>query len=325
MLEQWPKVTICALSFNTGTYTELAIRSALATNYPNLEIICIDDGSSDSSSELLSSLSEELGFSFYKNATNLGIPETCNIGLKISTGEYFVLIGDDLMLPNRIHGDVKVLELNPSMGFVSSVARVIDSTGETLEGSTDWAGRLSDGPLKENPRGVWLSGSKIFTPTATYRTSMLRKLGGWDNHFDVEDKPMFIKFASEGVSGWARNEVTTLYRRHDSNYSAKFRIRMFSQELDLLKKFSISISTWQVALKFIVEAHYWMLFLRATPEQMSSALTLAGLQSWAWTVRSHVLKVAFFLMSFARRRRYVTRHSRFYFSKTERDLVEGVL
>jgi len=309
-----PKVTVCALSYNTGEYTELAIRSALASNYPNLEIICIDDGSTDSSPELLDDLARELGFKFYRNKKNTGIPESCNLGLDLAEGKYFILIGDDIMLPNRIDGDVEILEANPSIGFVCGRARLIGHDGQALKGYEEWSSRGPEGLFQENPEGVWSRGSKIFTPTASYRTATLRSLGGWDTQFDTEDKPMFIKFASERISGWGRNEITTLYRKHEKNYSKRFRPGALRDEVELLERFGIKVPRWAVILRLLSRAHFWMLFLNFSGQEARLALEIAGKGKLAWTTSSKGFK-AIYLASTClfRPNRAVTRHTARYF------------
>jgi glycosyltransferase involved in cell wall biosynthesis len=312
-----PKVTICALSYNTGDFTDLAIRSALDAKYPNLEIICIDDGSTDSSSEKLLALSQELGFDFYENAENKGIPSSCNRGLSLATGEYFILIGDDLMLPNRIQGDVDLLIDNPSVSFVCGAAKIIGQDGLVLEKYSNWVSVSPEGAFQESPEQVWLNGSRIFTPTATYRTHILRGLGGWDGDYDVEDRSMFIRFAKEGISGWSRSDVTTLYRRHEGNFSAKFKVNMFEQELRLIKEFALKIAPWKVSAKFLIEAHYWMLFLGASSSQVAEALSLAGKGKMSWTTRSRLFKVAYLLLTFVKKSRYVERNVRNYLRSSD--------
>jgi len=307
-----PLVTVCALSYNTGGFTELAIRSAANSNYKNLEIICIDDGSTDSSASTLSHLAKELGFDFYVNIENKGIPASCNLGLSLATGEYFILIGDDIMLPNRIQGDVDMLNQNLEASFVCGSATIIGTDGLPMEKSSSWVSDVFEGPFTESPEEVWLHGSRIFTPTVTYRTQALRNLGGWDESYDVEDRSMFIRFAKERVSGWSRGEVTTLYRRHGGNYSAKFDIRMFQKELRLIEGFTLDIPAWRISAKFLIAAHYWMLFLGARPSQVAEALSLAGKRNLSWTTRSNLFKVAYLALTFVRKSRYVERNVRKY-------------
>ena len=169
-----------------------------------------------------------------------------------------------------------------------------------------------EGAFQEAPELVWLNGSRIFTPTATYRTQTLRGVGGWDADYDVEDRSMFIRFAKERISGWSRSDVTTLYRRHEGNYSAKFKVNIFEQELRLIEDFSLKIAPWKVSAKFLIEAHYWLLFLGASSSQVAQALSLAGKSSLSWTTRSRLFKVAYLALTFVRKGRYVERNVRNY-------------
>lgn len=307
-----PKVSLCVLSYNTGIYAELAIRSALACDYPNLEIICIDDCSIDDSAKLLRALSEVIPFTFVENAQNLGIPAACNLGLSLATGKYFIVLGDDILLPNRILGDIKILEDHSAIGLVCGMATVIGPDGMKIEEYSEWSNKQPEGLFQESPEVIWLRGSRIFTPTVTYRAQTLRHLGGWDTRYDFEDKPMFIRLAQDGIRGWHRAEVTTLYRRHEKNYSARLRVGMLRQELDLITNFDLSIPSWKVKAKLLVEIHYWMLFMNATAREAHQALILADLASWTWTLRSRVIKSAFLGLSFLRPSRIVTRDSRRY-------------
>jgi len=308
----WPKVSVCALSYNTGEFTELAIRSALNSDYQNLEIICIDDGSTDSSAKRLSILAKDLGFDFYANIENKGIPASCNLGLSLATGEYFILIGDDIMMPNRIQGDVDILSQNTDASFVCGSATIIGADGLPMEEFSSWVSGVFEGPFTESPEEVWLNGSRIFTPTVTYRTEALRDLGGWDESYDVEDRAMFIRFAKESISGWSRDEVTTLYRRHGGNYSAKFDIQMFQKEVRLIEQFNLEVPAWRISAKFLISAHYWMLFSGARPSQVADALSLAGKRNLSWTTRSILFKVAYLALTFVRKSRYVTRNVQEY-------------
>jgi hypothetical protein len=128
---------------------------------------------------------------------------------------------------------------------------------------------------------------------------------------------MFIRFAKEGISGWSRSDVTTLYRRHGRNYSAKFKTNMFEQELRLIEDFALKIAPWKVSAKFLIEAHYWMLFLRASSSQVAEALSLAGKDGLSWTTRSRLFKVAYLALTFVRKSRYVERNVLNYFRSSD--------
>jgi len=118
-------------------------------------------------------------------------------------------------MPSRIRKDEEILEENPEIGLVCSRAKIIGSDGLDLETDSDWSDNRAEGLFQESPEAVWLRGSRVFTPTVTYRTQTLRDSGGWDSRYDFEDRPMFIRLAQDGFKGWHRAEVTTVYRRHE--------------------------------------------------------------------------------------------------------------
>lgn len=308
----YPKVTLCVLSYNTGKYAELAIRSAISCGYPNLEIVCVDDCSTDDSADILTKLSKSIPFRFFRNENNLGIPGACNRGLSFSTGEYFIVLGDDLLLPNRIWGDVEILERHPDVGLVCGMAKAIGPDGLELEKYAKWQNSQKEGLFQEAPESVWLRGSRIFTPTVTYRTRVLRDAGGWETFFDFEDRPMFMRLAQDGIKGWHRSEVTTLYRRHGKNFSGSFRVGMLKQELELKRRFGLSIPSWKVTSKLLIEVHYWMLFLKTSSSEARESLSLADLSRWNWTLESRALKLTFLCLTFLRPNRLATRGIRQY-------------
>lgn len=308
-----PKVTLIALSYNTGKYVIDAIQSALDQGYPNLEVICIDDGSIDDSPKLLSAFSQAHGFFFMQNETNLGISKTLNKGLQNSTGDYILVIGDDVLLPSRISKDVQILARVPQIDFVCSKAKIIDSDGNLLGSLGQFPERMKEGIFTEVAESVWLRGSRVFTPTVTYRAKALRDKGGWDEDFEVEDKPMFLSFARSSQSGWFRNEITTYYRRHQNNFSSKIRNRYFSEELLLVEKFRLQISNLKINFKFLMDAHYFYLFLGADPRVLATSLVEVNRIFLAKTLKSVAMKVILYMLFSIKRNRYVKAKPRHYF------------
>jgi len=313
--DNFPLVTVCALSFNTGSYALEAIRSVLNTGYPNLEVICIDDGSTDGSAQLLENFASQLNFKLLLNLDNKGIATCCNLGLGMATGKYFLIIGDDLVLESRIIEDVKTLEEYPEAALVCSRVRIIDGEGRLIEKFANWTNGGREGPFVETPESIWLSGSRIFTPTATYRTEVLRELGGWDPEYIIEDKPIFMLFASKGIVGVFRGQISTYYRRHSQNFSAVFNPDNLRADVKLLGSYSLDIPNWRISLKFMMDVHFWYLFMKVDPKLLEAALEDIGLKKYCWTLRSRLLKILIYFVAASRPRGYFEVHPRFYLSK----------
>lgn len=317
MTNSAPRVSVCLLSFNSGGRATFALQSVLETDYPNVEIICVDDHSTDGSYKELKTFAELNGAEFIRNEKNLGIAASCNVALGRATGKYILVLGDDLIMPNRISGDVRILESRPELTFVSSKLLEIDWVGEPIVPDRRKGQRKRDrgeeGLVAEDVRWVWIRGSRILTPTVTFRLSALRSLGGWDESYQIEDRPLYLKLASEGHSGWFRDEVTTKYRIHPGNYSRRFRQDFVRSELRLLRENRVSLPTWLIHLKILLELHHWMLSHRLEQVTASASLRSAGIGHLDWLLSSRLIKSLFVVLSYLFASSGLNREVRNYF------------
>ena len=95
----WPKISIVTPSYNQGQFIEQTIRSVLLQNYPNLEYVICDGGSSDGTVQILEKYSPWL--SFCQSKKDRGFGHAINLGFSICNGDYFGWINsDDFYLPN---------------------------------------------------------------------------------------------------------------------------------------------------------------------------------------------------------------------------------
>ena len=95
------KISVIIPVYNTGNYVEATVRSIMGQTYDNLEIICVNDGSTDGSLEILNRLKEEDGRIVVIDKDNSGQGETRNVGLAAATSEWISFIdSDDLLAPD---------------------------------------------------------------------------------------------------------------------------------------------------------------------------------------------------------------------------------
>jgi len=94
------KVSIVIPSYNTGKYVQESIESALNQTYQNIEVIVVDDGSTDNSLEIIKKYSERIKIIIKKNG---GTASALNVGIKEMSGDWFkFLSADDVLYPNAI-------------------------------------------------------------------------------------------------------------------------------------------------------------------------------------------------------------------------------
>lgn len=288
------QLTVIALCFNSGEFMERTISSIRSSSLDNVRIICIDDGSSDDSVAILQRLSEKLDFQLIVNESNMGIAATCNVGLRQVRTRYLAIIGDDEVDPQRFEGDVALLDRDKSLSWVSSQVRLIDrKSAEIPNGSRAFGQKV--GLVSESPARTWFFGPRAVIPTVTYRSSALRAVGGWNESFSIEDKPLFMKFAIANMKGFIQPHVTTSYRRHDGNFSAVFREDIFLEELRMLELLPSPLPRAAIALKVLIDSYYWMFAVGTPLSSIQRALDKAGLRLEAHILRSRLLLSVFWL------------------------------
>lgn len=121
-------VSILLPVYNAEAYIMASVNSLLAQSWTNLQIIVVDDGSTDNTAKLLQGISDPRVLLLRQQ--NAGVASALNKALEHATGKYIARQdADDISLPNRFEKLVNYLESNPATGLVGSAARIIDKDG----------------------------------------------------------------------------------------------------------------------------------------------------------------------------------------------------
>ena len=124
-----PKVSIVIPVYNGMPYVQGAVESALAQNYPNVEVVVIDNFSSDGTTEWLKSLSNDNLRVVFRDSTQ---PSAANWtqAVNAGSGEFLKLLcADDLLDQDIVEDQVRLFEKYPSAVIAASKRRIIDSHG----------------------------------------------------------------------------------------------------------------------------------------------------------------------------------------------------
>lgn len=132
-----PLVTMRVLAYNQEKYIAEAVKSVLAQDYPNLEIILSDDCSTDRTYEIIQHLAEDYTgphkIILNRNEHNLGIREHSNKLDAMSNGEFVTgNAGDDISLPNRVSKCVEIMLKHPEVMSLSTEVDYIDGEGKEI-------------------------------------------------------------------------------------------------------------------------------------------------------------------------------------------------
>ncbi|AIZ35335.1 glycosyltransferase [Pseudomonas sp. K1(2024)] len=215
MTQFQPQVTVIIASYNHGPYIEESILSVLGQTYPNIELLVVDDGSTDDSVERIQRLQDKHGFDF-RVQQNMGLTHTLNAAVARAKGELIVPFGsDDIMLPERIAIQAEYMADKPEVGICAGNIELIDAQGELFPETRqrrDIAFRRMDFEdmfLERKPYPP--------APTLMIRREALEKVGGFDPQIRLEDLLIELKITHAGYFIDGLNVLMARYRKHASN------------------------------------------------------------------------------------------------------------
>lgn len=206
-----PLVTIAVASYNHEAYIEICLLSLLKQSYKNIELIVIDDGSSDNSCEIIENLQQHYDFQFYQQS-NIGFNNTLNRAIKMAKGKYFCYLGsDDIALSDKTAKQVDLMESRPDIAVCGGNALNIDPDGQILA-------KQKINPYQElNFDDVFVNKKGFAASTSMIRMEVLYKEGGYDPTIQLEDIYMWLKLTSRGYRLAVLNDLLVYYRKHSSN------------------------------------------------------------------------------------------------------------
>lgn len=195
-----PWVSVICTCYNHADYVLESLRSVVDQTYPNIELIVIDNASTDASAQVITAFCRQFPSTrFMQNPVNRGLCRAFNQGLAVAIGDYVIdLAADDVLMPQRVTRQVEqFLSLPAYYGVVFSNATYIDAQGEFLRHHHPVRpdGRTTERvPTGDVFRDV-LTRYFINTPTMMMRRDMLTALGGYDETLAYEDFDLWVRSA----------------------------------------------------------------------------------------------------------------------------------
>jgi alpha-1,3-rhamnosyltransferase len=226
-----PLVSVVIPCYNHDRYVQLCIESVIDQDYENIELIIIDDGSSDQSPnkirELVAKCERRFERFHFRERQNKGLCATLNEALEWCEGDYYTAIAsDDLMYKNKI--SLQLEELNNSPNFqkycaVFSGFEIVDNKG-TVKSTTTYKKKITLNFRNYYGRR-WLCAS-----TALIKMSAIKNVGRYDDTLSYEDLDMWIRLLKKSGNFLVLPEALVGLRKHENNMSNN-RFMIFKGEL----------------------------------------------------------------------------------------------
>ena len=206
-----PRISIVTPSFNQAQFLERTILSVLNQNYPDLEFIIIDGGSTDGSVEIIRKYERSLAY--WVSERDAGQSDALNKGFARATGE---IVGwqnsDDIYLPGACRDAADALQRYPDVDVVFGNRLDIDGD-DKITGETRFT------PF--SVIGYWYDGMSLSTQSTFWRRSLFSKVGMIDPSYDVAmDYEFFLRAALRGARFKHVRRYWGASRRHDLSKEA---------------------------------------------------------------------------------------------------------
>ena len=213
-----PFVTIAIPTYNrAGGYLREALGSALAQDYESLEIVVVDNASTDSTGAYVKSVIDER-VRYVRNETNLGVTGNFNACLKHARGEYVLLLHDDDCIDSDfVTCCISALQMASTTevtAFIRTGTRVMDAAGSVLE---ERRNNAQGGSVAELMLSWFDRQTSLYFCSTLYHTESLRDAGGFHSRRDLYvDVAVIVRLAARHQ--WLDvRDVKASFRRHGGN------------------------------------------------------------------------------------------------------------
>ena len=184
-----PKVSVLLAVYNCEKFIDQALKSIYDQTYQDFEVVIVDDGSTDKTSEILHDMKDSRT-SIHTNSENKGLATSLNIGLNFCTGQYIARMdADDISLPQRFEKQVRYLDENPNCAALGSWCIRIDSNNKII---SNWRHPTEFEGIKKR----LLEENSIFHGTAMVRRHSLMEIGGYNEKYRYsQDYDLWIRLS----------------------------------------------------------------------------------------------------------------------------------
>jgi glycosyltransferase involved in cell wall biosynthesis len=231
-----PRVSVIIPAYNAAATIAGTVESVLAQTFKDIEIVCVDDGSSDQTRAILAGYADRVRL---VEQANSGPAAARNNGARNSSGEYLAFLdADDVWMPQFLERTVAVLDADPALSLVYCNCALADSEGVAID--TSIVGNGFDHPpsLNELLTRLW----PIMPSAALVRRSAYEKCGGY------RDELRGASFRFEDVDFWIRTREQGPFAYIDEPLIT-WRFAWFPRELKRLPDYSKALRIFEADMQ----------------------------------------------------------------------------
>ena len=217
MVNSYPKISIVTPSYNQGAYFEKTILSVLNQEYPNIEYIVIDGGSTDNSLDTIKKYEKHL--KYWVSEQDHGQSNAINKGFSHATGDLLTwLSSDDYYMPGALWTFATMAMAHPETSAFVGAGRIIDETGNIIY-------------YKEPPQHItietlyrWLNGGDFMQPSSIFRRTAWERVGPLDETVHIAlDVDLWLRMAKAGCRFVSSDSLLSTALSHKNAKTTAFK------------------------------------------------------------------------------------------------------
>lgn len=248
-------MSVVVPAYNHARYIRDAVDSVLGQSWGDLELVITDDGSTDGTADVVTSLGDSR-VKLRVFPRNRGACDALNDAIRRSVGKYVAILNsDDFFLPNKLADQVEFLDGHPEVGATFGMARLVDDRGADLGDEAHPYRKVFVGGNRS--RHSWLryfffSGNALCHPTAMVRRACYDRVGLYDRGLmQLPDLDMWVRLCSAYEINVSPAELTAFRIRSDggnvSGQQSGAQVRLVWEQKQVLDRFLQLSRSEQVA------------------------------------------------------------------------------
>jgi glycosyltransferase involved in cell wall biosynthesis len=214
-----PRVSAAIITHNRARYLGEAIESVLGQTAPDLELIVVDDGSTDETADVVAPYLDRIR---YVRQERRGKAAARNTAVELARGELIAFCdSDDRWYPDRLERQLAALELHPHVGMVHGHVDVVDADGRLLPDRTSAARELFG--AAHRPRASYASYAfdcRCLSSTILVPRTVFDVVGPYDCELGIEDYDFYLRLVLDFEVLFLDGPPLAQYRAHDEKTGA---------------------------------------------------------------------------------------------------------